>query len=1765
MRTVNKYVFFVLLMTLLGIVSAQVTLPYTETFDTLTTDSTNVPTNWQQVTEAASNTACLNGSPDCSQWIVGQNGTPSSGTGPNDDHTSPGNANDGRYLFVEASSGGNPNGVTVELLSPSFDLGGTANPRFNFWVHRNNSEGTDSHVLHLDIMNGAGTTVIANNVLTVDDSVLNSDNWLERTLDLSPYRANGQVRVRFRWVRSDTGARAWRPDIAIDDVSIIDVPFGDYGDAPASYGDAYHSLATVPTLYLGNRTPDGEVGSQTSFRADGDDTLGSDDEDGIGNFTVLTETDSSYSVNVQVTNTLGSAKLLGWIDFDLSGTFDADEGVSLPVTSSGTVTLNWNTSNAPGMSGITDGISYLRLRLSGGLGLGAGDAEGAVTGGEVEDYRIPIFAAPEICNGVAISTMAFQDPLLESGSALGVGAVYRFPDVTPGVDALVEIISLTAATLGVIDNPTDGEPSAFQPSLRVNNGAGEGSAEFEVRLVRSGTAAPVTINRLYATGIDIDGNGTQADPGDIREYIELVGFSAYITENPSALTSSYTPPRGHFEATQSVVQGGISTTATENMVTGDYVNVSTFRYRIGAIDSNPNNAPLTRLNSLFFRCIDYNNPVINGQTTYDFGDAPDTGPGTGTGNYRTLSRDRGASHASGTNLYLGAAVDIDTNGFGNGVASNGNAQDDDLKGVDDEDGVTFGGLPTVTSVAYSANAAVTNPSVRNATLLGWIDFDHSGTFDLDEVATRSGTLSGAQALTWNATTDTRAGFTYARFRLTTDVPPDDPTTPEDERSVGAAKDGEVEDYRLEVRGVISGRVFEDVNYGGGAGRSLVASGGAVRPGARAELYGSGGNFVAATTTDAGGRYRFSVAAGGYTVRVVNGSVSSSRPGSVAGLLPVQTFRTSGGAADPNRVGGEDPSKVDAGNGSTTLAALTNATTTPQSLTGVTVTTGAAVAENLDFGFNFDTVVSTRNSGQGSLRQFILNSNALGGEAGLAQQGSRKNSSSTNAPLPAGFESSIFMIPDGNVHPGLRAGLTNQLTGGVAVLNVTSTLTSLTGANAPRTVIDGTTQTVNVGDTNGGQLGTGGTVGVDALALSRVYRPEVQVTGSSTYLVGLDLQANDLSVRGIALYGFGNNPNSNNDANLRIGNYSRALIEQNIIGTPATSFSGATAPTGDDPCGTFRSRGDNVRSVDGDDGILRNNLIGYARGKGFGVENDSARWLVENNEIRCNAITQSAFDAVDLESAGTTDATLRGNLLWQNEGVGVDSYISNGGHLIINNTITQNGIGPNSNAETAGVRLFGSGSRVEKNIINGNYGAGVMVTSGGAGNTITQNAIYDNGTVVKKNGAAASGQLGIDLLRAGDSQSRGTAPYVTLNDTGDADVGGNDLFNYPVFESAEILGGNLVLRGFARPGSLIELFAAAPDSSGFGEGRTYLVSVLEGSAADAATTTDSYGPGAVGGRAQGSDTAQRFRFSVPLPAGVSAGTQLTATATCLSANGCTSATNGSTSEFSGVVAVTPAGANLALTKTVDLDGPQVGDLVTYTLTVTNSGLLDATNVVVNDTLVAGLLADRTNGCAEDVNGYPSCSLGNLAVGGSKSYTLTAIVLDTGGSGEADDLGSVRRNSATVSADQTDPDLSDNTDSADVTVSGLELTKLVCNSSATDCSVLANFSDSVAGSPGDVLEYRITYQRFGIPIFDTVLSDTVPSNTVLEEDVYPGASEVTLRCPNGTNTVVETGAVTALSLDLATHCNLNTATRPDNTTDEAVLDGENGYFLFRARIR
>lgn len=119
------------------------------------------------------------------------------------------------------------------------------------------------------------------------------------------------------------------------------------------------------------------------------------------------------------------------------------------------------------------------------------------------------------------------------------------------------------------------------------------------------------------------------------------------------------------------------------------------------------------------------------------------------------------------------------------------------------------------------------------------------------------------------------------------------------------------------------------------------------------------------------------------------------------------------------------------------------------------------------------------------------------------------------------------------------------------------------------------------------------------------------------------------------------------------------------------------------------------------------------------------------------------------------------------------------------------------------------------------------------------------------------------------------------------------------------------------------------------------------------------------------------------------------------------------------------ADLSLTKHDHADPIISVDPLIYTLTVTNAGPTDATNVTIVDTLPASTVFDSTassQGICFETNGVVTCNLGTLPAGTSTDVTITVF---------ATVMGTIT-NTATVSSDQDDPDLSNNSASEDTFV-------------------------------------------------------------------------------------------------------------------------------------
>ncbi len=158
------------------------------------------------------------------------------------------------------------------------------------------------------------------------------------------------------------------------------------------------------------------------------------------------------------------------------------------------------------------------------------------------------------------------------------------------------------------------------------------------------------------------------------------------------------------------------------------------------------------------------------------------------------------------------------------------------------------------------------------------------------------------------------------------------------------------------------------------------------------------------------------------------------------------------------------------------------------------------------------------------------------------------------------------------------------------------------------------------------------------------------------------------------------------------------------------------------------------------------------------------------------------------------------------------------------------------------------------------------------------------------------------------------------------------------------------------------------------------------------------------------------------------------------------------------ATPPLSADLTITKAVDIPAPAVGANVTFTLVVNNRGPAVATGVVVTDLLPAGLTfvsSSTLQGSYSAATGL--WTIGTLAIGARAMLTLVATAAIVG----------VTVNTATVRADQGDPDLSNNSAMVRVTVGAVP---------AADLG-LTKTVDNATPNIGDVVTFTLTLTNAG----------------------------------------------------------------------------------------
>ncbi|WP_159458260.1 GEVED domain-containing protein [Photobacterium andalusiense] len=183
----------------------------------------------------------------------------------------------------------------------------------------------------------------------------------------------------------------------------------DFGDAPASYGEASHAyfdvaLDGVADLYLGTRW-DPEFGQWSSADALGDDIHGQDDEDITIPAQIIVETSTNLAIDV-----VGSGFINIWVDLNNDGDFSdtnealiSDEAV---VTGTNNIAVILNAASAEGFNGDT----IMRIRLCSTINT-CNTFSGAASDGEVEDHAF------ELLNRIILSGIIFEDNGIGSATA----------------------------------------------------------------------------------------------------------------------------------------------------------------------------------------------------------------------------------------------------------------------------------------------------------------------------------------------------------------------------------------------------------------------------------------------------------------------------------------------------------------------------------------------------------------------------------------------------------------------------------------------------------------------------------------------------------------------------------------------------------------------------------------------------------------------------------------------------------------------------------------------------------------------------------------------------------------------------------------------------------------------------------------------------------------------------------------------------------------------------------------------------------------------------------------------------------------------------------------------------------------------------------------------------------------------------------------------------------------------------------------------------
>ena len=345
-------------------------------------------------------------------------------------------ADDEDAVSLPAFTAGAP--VTIPVLVTN-TTGAVA--YLNVWMDFNNNNS----------LNDAGEQLATN--VTIATGQTNATSNVAVTIPATAVTGS-TLGLRFRLTNvTNPGSTGGAGNGEVEDyTTTIAVPTTDFGDWN---GTADAASTASSNLRLG-ALADTEFTSTRNAAATGDDTTGSDDEDGVSLPTRL-NLGASGSIIATITNNTGATGYLNaWVDFNGNGSFsDSGEQIATNttvVTASNGVTRTM-TFTTP--SGAKPGQRGVRVRLTSVQNPGP---TGTVGTGEVEDYLVTINCPTLTISPTTLSNGTVAVAYSQTVSASGSSGPYAY-SISSG--ALPAGLSLDAATGVISGTPTSSAAASF--------------------------------------------------------------------------------------------------------------------------------------------------------------------------------------------------------------------------------------------------------------------------------------------------------------------------------------------------------------------------------------------------------------------------------------------------------------------------------------------------------------------------------------------------------------------------------------------------------------------------------------------------------------------------------------------------------------------------------------------------------------------------------------------------------------------------------------------------------------------------------------------------------------------------------------------------------------------------------------------------------------------------------------------------------------------------------------------------------------------------------------------------------------------------------------------------------------------------------------------------------------------------------------------------------------------------------------------------------